>query len=727
MAMKEIRYHIQGMSCASCAASIEKEVSRLNGVDQASVNYAMETAAIKLGDDAKEGLEGEIQKAITDLGYGYTTAKVENEKSYDFAKFILSFSLSIVILILAMGPAKDWPSRRINWFLQMILSAPIWLWIGLKFQKSVYSFFTSGRSNMNTLVGLGTSCAFLYSFFITVFNEFSISLGMTQKVYFEAVGFIISFVYLGNYFEEKAKKKTKKALNSLFQLSSKFASVRRDGDVLEVRIQDVEIGDIIIVKPGDKIPVDGKVVKGESDIDESMLTGEPLPVAKKVGDKIFAGTINEDRVLEYKALKVGPDTFLSQIIKFVEEAQNSKPEIQLYADRVSSIFTPIVLALGVITFLVWFFLGPQPVWGNSISNFIAVMVIACPCALGLATPTAVVVATGKASLHGILISGGAVLEKATHIDAIIFDKTGTLTQGKPSVIDAKFKESENTETLKLVMALEQYSEHLISKAITAYGKSLGIEEIEPDSFQVVKGRGLIGEVLESDLVIGNAELLKEKGIILDNDLESEKVGTQVYISRNAVHIGTLIIGDQVKDGVGDIIRSLKSRGIRTILMTGDNEAIAKEVSADVGIDEYHAHCLPMDKASQVEKLQGKGLKVAMIGDGINDAPALAKADLSIAMGTGTDVAMNASDVTLVNGDLKKCLAFMDLCDRTMKIIKQNLFLSLIYNSLLIPVAAGVLVLFSGPMMPPVLASIAMGLSSISVVSNSLRINIDSNH
>ncbi len=725
--MKEIRYHIQGMSCASCAASIEKEVSTLEGVGSASVNYAMETGSFQVQEDRGVQLEKDIQSKIKELGFNYSLDKVEKsdeEEREGIFKFLLSFSLSLIIFILAMGPAKGWPTMRINWYIQLILAAPVWIWIGFKFQRSVFDFFKTGRSNMNTLIGLGTSSAFIYSFFITVFNDWSLSIGMTQKVYFEAVGFIISFVYLGNFFEEKAKKKTKKALNSLFELSSKFASVRKGDKIIEVKIQDVEIGDILIVKPGDKIPVDGRVIKGESSLDESMLTGEPLPVSKSKGDKLFSGTINGDGVIEYKALKVGPDTFLSQIIKFVEQAQNSKPDIQLYADKVSSIFTPVVVAIGFLTFCLWFFFGPEPLWGNAISNFIAVMVIACPCALGLATPTAVVVATGKASVNGILISGGAVLEKAVNIDTIIFDKTGTLTQGRPSVIDFKSNENTDLSTLEAALSLEQYSEHIISKAIVEFGKEKEITLTDPDSFQVIKGRGIEGEVKGLEVLVGNQELLNDRGIELDHSLKSSKVGSEVYISISQRHLGTLIIGDEIKEEVSDVLASLREKGLRTILMTGDNERVAKQVCGELGIDEFYAHCLPLDKSTKVEQLQGQGYKVAMIGDGINDAPALAKADLSIAMGTGTDVAINASDVTLVKGDLRKFLAFVELSYKTMGIIKQNLFLSLIYNTLLIPIAAGVLVIFSGPMMPPVLASIAMGLSSISVVSNSLRIKLN---
>lgn len=733
--MKKLTYQIKGMSCASCAASIEKETSPMKGVKSAVVNYAMETAAFELFDEETTSqIDLKLKKKIESLGFEAidkeSTPTQEESHQPDIGKFLVSISLSLIIFILAMGPAKGWPTQRLNWLIQLILATPIWIWIGLKFQKSFLNFLRTGRSNMNTLVGIGTSSAYIYSFFITVFQEWSLEIGMTQKVYFEAVGFIISFIYLGNYFEDKAKRKTKKALNSLFELSSKLARVRRNDEVEEISIQDVKIGDLIIVRPGEKIPVDGTVVKGSTTVDESMLTGESKPVQKEKGDKVFSGTFNEDGVMEYQAKKVGPDTFLAQIIQYVEDAQNSKPEIQLYADKLSSIFTPIVVIISLITFFSWFFLGPSPHWGNAISNFIAVLVIACPCALGLATPTAVVVATGKASLHGILISGGAILEKAVDIDTVIFDKTGTLTVGKPSVIDFKLRTDQTKEeVLKLTYSLEQYSEHSLARAVNQFVESQlpnSPLDFEPDSFNIIKGKGVEGEVQGKDLLIGNTRLFKERKIPLNDNLKSNQIGSEVFISINNEHTATMIIGDKIKDEVKEVLDSLEKKGIKTILMTGDNEKIASHVASELHLSDFYAECLPMNKSEKIEELQNEGRKVAMVGDGVNDAPALAKADLSIAMGTGTDVAINASDVTLVKGDLNKFLSFMELSNLTMRVIKQNLFLSLIYNSLLIPIAGGILYIFDGPLMPPVLASIAMGLSSISVVTNSLRIKFKEN-
>lgn len=716
-----MKIQIKGMSCASCASEIENSLNRINGIN-CSVNYATESAYIK---EYQQEQTEEIFKTITDLGYSIVTLNNEtnnnHEKSDDLKKFAISFSLSICLFSLAMWPLISWPNQKINWLLQLACATPIWIWIGFKFQKSVWHLLKTGKSNMNTLIGIGTSAAFIYSFFVTIFTDLSISLGLQQKVYFEAVGFIISFVFLGQYFEEKAKRKTKESLNSLFQLSAKSATIIDDnGNTSTLAIDKISVNDIIRVKPGEKFPVDGVVIKGTSSVNESMISGEPIPVLKEVGSSIFAGTINEDSTIDYQSKKVGNDTFLAQIIQYVEMAQSNKPQIQRYADKVSSIFTPAVIAISILTFLLWFFLGPEPKWGYSISNFIAVLVIACPCALGLATPTAVVVATGVATLKGLLISGGDVLEKATSINAIVFDKTGTLTEGKPVVISLKSSIPQE-EVLKMTASIEQFSEHPLSKALIAEAEKFSIKMEEPDEFEVVKGMGIIASFENKKIHIGNETLFSKEHIELDPSLKNDLIGTQVLVSQNKTHIATFIIGDKVKSSAKKTIENLKAQGLTTWMITGDNEAIAKEVSNQLGIDHFYAKTLPIEKADRIKEIQSKGFKVAMIGDGINDAPALTQADLSLAMGTGTDVAINSSDATIVNGDIHKVVHFIQLANGTMKIIKQNLFLSMIYNTVLIPIAAGILYLFDGPMLPPILASIAMALSSISVVSNSLRI------
>lgn len=710
------------MSCASCANSIEKGVKSLAGVQASSVNYAIETGYFEVDDGTSEDL---IKNKIHQLGYSVLSSaegRSSNAEEIDesLKKFAVSIVLALVIFALAMWPLNNWPNQKMNWILQFVFCIPVWGWVGLRFQKSLIHLLKTGKSNMNTLIGLGTSAAFFYSTFVTLFPSAALAIGLTQKVYFEAVGFIISFVFLGQYFESKAKRKTKEALNSLFQLSSKNATVLVDGVEQSVAIDEVQVRDNIRVRPGEKFPVDGVVTKGSSSVDESMLSGEPIPVIKNVKDKVYTGTINGDHVIEYRATKVGSDTFLSQIISFVEQAQNSKPEIQKYADKVSGIFTPAVIFLAILTFVLWFVFGPEPVWGNSISNLIAVLVIACPCALGLATPTAVVVATGRASLKGLLIGGGDVIEKAIGIDTIIFDKTGTITEGRPTVVEVIFK-NDDEDILKDVASIEQFSEHPLSKAIVKYAQEKRLILGEPDSFEVIKGKGLTAEIRSKNYIIGNEKLLSDNEIKLESGLKVSSVGSLVHIAIDSTHVGSIVIGDKIKGTSKQTIEQLKSGGIETWMITGDNEAVARSVATELGIDHFIANALPLEKSQKLEELQKSGRVVAMVGDGVNDAPALAKADLSLAMGTGTDVAMNASDVTIVSGDLAMALEFIQLSKGTMQIIRQNLFLSLIYNSILIPIAAGLLYVFGGPMMPPVLASVAMALSSLSVVSNSLRI------
>lgn len=734
--MADLKVKIGGMSCASCASSIQNEVAKLKEVSSSQVNYALETGSFKYPDElAKEDVLAKVKQSILSLGFqvleeGQKPKSEDQKEKENFRKFLIGLILSLSLFALAMWPLMGWPNQKMNWLLQFFLCTPIWLWIGLKFQKALLASLKTGRSNMNTLVGIGTSAAYLYSTFITFFSETSNELGLYQKVYFEAVGFIITFIFLGSYFEEKAKKKSKEALNSLLELSEAVALKVIDGGTEEVSLSDIQVGDILRVKAGGKFPVDGKVVKGHSEVDESMISGEPLPVGKDEGDQVFSGTINGHKVIDFKATKVGGDTFLSQIISYVENAQDSKPEIQKYADKISSIFVPIVIIFAILTFIVWFLYGGEPKWGQALSNFIAVLVIACPCALGLATPTAVVVATGGASLRGILIGGGEVIEKADKIDAIIFDKTGTLTKGKPVVTEANFTEAidhDDAQKKNILLALgtiEQFSEHSLSTALVNFVlKSCDVGELdEPDSFETIKGKGLKASFLNSDYIIGNRVLLKEESIKLSDELSPKNVGSFVYLVKDKLHVATFVIGDELKSDSKDVINGFREQGLETWMITGDNEVVAEAVAKEVGIEHWMANTLPMDKALKVEELQKQGKKVAMVGDGINDAPALAKADLSLAMGTGTDVAMSTSDVTIVGGELAKVLEFLTLSSRTMNIIKQNLFLSLIYNALLIPIAAGVLVPFGGPMMPPVLASIAMGLSSISVVTNSLRIS-----
>ncbi len=710
--MKKIKVHLEGMTCSACALSIEKGVKRIEGVEVSHVNFASETAYFEF----KENLNQEaIFSKIKELGYKASLDKSSTADSGDLLRFIISFSLAIVIFLFAMGPLMGWPDLKINFIIQFFLTLPIYFWVGIDFQRSMLTFFKSGHSNMNTLIGLGTSAAFFYSTVITFFPEFSENLGLTAKVYFEAVGFIVSFVYLGKFFERLAKKKANDAMEELLNLEAGKALVIKNGEEQTIDLKDLMVGDIIRVKPGEKILVDGKIVSGNSSIDESMISGESIPVSKSKGSKVLAGTLNGEGSFDMRAMKVGKNTFLHKMIEYVENAQGKKPPIQKLADKISSIFVPVVILVSVLTFILWFFFGPQPIWGNAISNMIAVLVIACPCALGLATPTAILVATGNASLKGILIAGGDVIEKGVNVDTILFDKTGTLTEGKPQVTHSDL----DLQTLEAVISLENLSEHPLARSVVEYGKKQNLSPKDPVTFKISGGRGLEGEYSGDAFVIGNRRFFEEKDI--DLSLVPESDTTEILVAKNQVYVGRLLLEDQVKPGVPEVIQELRDQGMDIWLVSGDKKEAVQKVSHDLGIKNFLGECLPLDKAKKIEELQKHGKKVAMLGDGINDAPALSMANLSLAMGAGTDLAKASSDVTLLAGDLRHALMFMKISNKTLKVIKENLFLSFVYNSLCIPLAAGVYYLLTKNLFPPSLASLAMGLSSISVVLNSLRL------
>lgn len=718
--MKDLSLKIEGMTCSSCALNIEKAMKNVEGVESSIVNFATESGTFKVDETINvDDLISEITRQ------GYSAHRKDSNvtsQSENLLKPIVAMVLALIVFYFAMGPGKSQFTRQTNWYLQMVLITPVFFWIGLRFQKAVFIFMKSGISTMNTLVGFGTAAAYYYSSFITLFPKSAQKLGMNMHVYFEAVGFIIAFVYLGKFFEEKAKRKAKSELDNLLRISTKTARIKKGDDFLEVPLEEVKKNDIIQVKPGEKIPVDGKVIEGESDVDESMLSGEPLPVSKSKGSQVFAGTINGLSVITFKAQKVGSETILAGIISFVETAQQNKAPIQLMADKISSYFVPVVLVISVLTFCGWFFFGPEPLWGNALSSMIAVLVIACPCALGLATPTAVVVSTGVASKKGMLIGGGDIIEKGDGVDTVIFDKTGTLTYGKPFVKSVDLLDENTTEDKFLfeVSSIESFSEHPLSKAILNYAKEKGVNPGFPESFEVVSGKGIKAKLSGADFLIGSSRFLIENQVELKE--ENNQTGSQVYVSKNGAVQGLILVDDKVKEQSRPTIAKLLKDKVTPWLISGDNKQTVEAVAKELNIPEFLGNCLPVDKAKYVEELKNKGHKVAMIGDGINDAPALAKADLSIAMGTGTDVAMDASDVVIMDGDVSKVDDFVRLSRKTMSIIKQNLFLSFVYNTLLIPLAAGVFYPIFNWTFPPVLASVAMGLSSISVVLNSLRIN-----
>ncbi|MFZ9001403.1 MAG: heavy metal translocating P-type ATPase [Bacteriovoracaceae bacterium] len=710
--MKRLKIHIQGMTCSACAASIEKEVGKLDGIESSHVNFATEMGHFEYQDSFSPD---NIISKIKSIGYGASVDSSEKSDTHEVLRFFVSFILAIFIFSLAMGPLVGWPTRAQNFIIQFILCLPIYFWVGKDFQVAVITFFRTAHSNMNTLIGLGTSAAFFYSTFITFFTETAKEIGLTEKVYFEAVGFIISFVYLGKYFEKLAKKKANDAMEELLKLESGTALVLREGQEYQVDLRQINPGDVIRVKPGEKILVDGKILSGQSHIDESSITGEPVPISKSKGDKVLAGTINGESTFDMKANKVGKDTFLHKVIEYVENAQGSKPPIQKLADKISSYFVPFVIGFSIITFFVWIMFGPEPTWGNAISNMISVLVIACPCALGLATPTAILVATGNASKKGILIAGGDVIEKGVEIDSIIFDKTGTLTAGRPQVISTDLDDT----ILSDVASLENFSEHPLAYAVVEYAKKKGVEIKDPDSFKIVGGRGVEGQIEQRSYLIGNRKFFEENSVSLGDISSSDH--TEILVSSSGKYMGRLLLEDQLKEGVKDVISALDQKGIEVWLLSGDKKEAVEKVANQLNIKHFKGETLPVDKAKIIEQLQSEGKKVAMMGDGINDAPALSKADLSMAMGAGTDLAKASSDITLLSGDLKHALTFMKISKKTLKVIKENLFLSFIYNVLCIPLAAGVYFMLSGKLFPPSLASLAMGLSSISVVLNSLRL------
>lgn len=727
--METTNFKISGMTCVGCANTIENGLSKRAELTNVSVNFPMEILTIE--SSQKINIE-DIQKNVKKLGYEITlveksredSAVIEESKSTYALYFWVSIILTLSIFLFEMGPFKNLVETSINRYIQFALVLPIFFWIGIPFLKALFNFITSGHSNMNTLIGLGTFFAFIYSFTITFFHQFSISKGLTDQVYYEAIGFITSFLNLGKYYEEKAKKKAKDALLSLLHLQAQKAIVIRDDKEQLVSINEIKLNDVLRVKPGEKIPVDGIIKKGSSHIDESMMTGESLPVFKEEGANVSAGTINGKGSFTFIAKKVGQDTLLAQIVDFVQKAQTKKPPIQRYADKISAVFIPFIIGAAFLTFVIWFFFGPEPIWGNSLSSMISVLVIACPCALGLATPIAVVVSTSMAAKNGMLISGGEAIEKAIHLNAIIFDKTGTLTYGRPKVTELITHIPDNTdELLTLAGAMESYSEHPLSKAILDYLNDHKISNFpHPTSFEAIAGKGVSGTVNDKNVIIGNETLFKDEQIdthLIDD--ETKKRGTLVSMAVDKKLVLSFLIQDEIKPKAKNLISNLKNLSLKTWLVTGDNPFVASYVAKNLGIDFTRASTLPMGKVAILEEIQKEGNKVAMVGDGVNDAVALSKADLSMAMGTGTDVAKEASDVVLLGGDIDKVYEFLTLSSYTMKIIKQNLFLSIIYNALCIPLAAGVFYPFLGVKLPPAFASFAMGLSSISVVLNSLRI------
>lgn len=727
---EKVEFDVVGMTCSACANRIEKRLNKIDGVDQANVNFALETVTVSYNQSETD--PDEMKTIIKKMGYELKEKENQAEKIDHKAaeikkmqrKFILSAVLTLPLLWTMVAHFEILsflylPDILMNPWIQLILATPVQFLIGAQFYKGAYTALRNKSANMDVLVSLGTSAAYFYSLFLAIEWQMS-GQSHEAELYFEAAAVIITLILLGKLFEVRAKGKTSAAIQKLLGLQAKTARVLRDGNEVEIAIEEVVVGDTVIVKPGEKIPVDGEIISGESAIDESMITGESIPVDKKVGDTVIGATINKNGSLQMKATKVGKDSALSQIVKVVEEAQGSKAEIQRLADRISGVFVPIVVGIAVLTFIVWITVVEPGDFRAAIIPTISILVIACPCALGLATPTSIMAGSGRAAELGLLFKGGEHLENTRSIQTVVLDKTGTVTKGEPSLTDLEvFGDFSENEVLQLVASAENQSEHPLAQAIVAGAKAEGVKLVEVQSFEALPGYGIQAQIEGKEIIVGTRKLMRSRKIDLvtsESIMEKLEVEgkTAMLLAIDQQLAGVIAVADTVKETSKEAIKRMKDLGLEVVMLTGDNQQTAEAIGKQVGISHVIAEVLPEEKSKQIQQLQQSGKKVAMVGDGINDAPALAVADIGMAVGTGTDIAIEAADVTLMRGDLNSVADAFIMSHKTMRNIKQNLFFAFFYNTIGIPVAAlGLLA--------PWVAGAAMAFSSVSVVLNALRL------
>jgi len=754
-------YQVKGMHCASCSAIIEKTFKNVPGVESVEVNYG--TEKVKVSFDPAQTNPHDLSKKIEPLGYSLAIPSTAEEMgmSHDehaahmglgqtkddklaevedlrvkvlsaiplavFAAFVMGWDILAEYDVVS---AMSYTLKEFFHHLLPIMATYILFVVGKPYLWGFYRFFRYGKANMDTLIGIGTVSAFLYSLTVSAFEEVLSPFINVEYQYYDVTIVVITFISLGKYLEARSKLRTGDAIEKLLNLQAKTALVIRNGREVEIAVSEVMVGDLVIVKPGAKIPVDGVITEGNSFVDESMVTGEPIPVEKKLGDSLVSGTINTNGSVTFRATKVGSNTLLAQIIQMVEDAQGSKAPIQALADKISAIFVPVVLVIAFLTLGAWLTVGTQYMdFSQALSfglvSFVGILVIACPCALGLATPTAIIVGVGKGAKEGILIKDAATLEKLHKVDTVVVDKTGTITKGKPTLVDIQNSSTlTDEELISLMASFEKKSEHPIAHAIVTYAKEHTLSLSDTTDFESLQGKGLRGKINGTEYYVGNAKLIADLGLSFDtaklNELTAQGK-TPVFLAKRDQVLGFVMVADEVKAEAVAAIQNLHDLGIKVVMLTGDDERTARYIASLVGIDEVVAQVLPQDKLKKIQELQAAGRVVAMAGDGVNDAPALAQADVGIAMGTGTDVAIESAGITLLGGDISKLVKAIKLSKITMRGIKQNLFWAFIYNLIGIPLAAGILYPVFGWLLSPVFAGFAMAMSSVSVVSNSLRI------